>query len=217
MDEIDGRFRRNVGNAYVEPANIAVVTLPGAEESDHGEGLVNMARSMRNDGQPTWVDLNAPLDVDLDEYTLVCLVGRDAVQLDAGQMSLLYAYMQKGGTIFYESCHRTSAEPVPPADAAVLDMLQSFGLSLEPLSAGHPLLTEPNFFAQLPDGFETMGAPTVQVADGVVFSTYDFGCIWRGERRGRKASRSEIRNGFEWGANLVAYARARKAELKAEG
>jgi hypothetical protein len=69
---------------------------------------------------------------------------------------------------------------------------------------------EPHLFAAPPPGFETDGTPKVVVgaaaAGRVVWSMCDYGCLWQGERRGRAASREEIRTAMEWGANVVTYA-----------
>jgi hypothetical protein len=54
--------------------------------------------------------------------------------------------------------------------------------------------------------------PGLKVGEGVIVSACDYGCLWQGERRGRAASREEIRAAHEWGSNLMAYAVARRAE-----
>jgi hypothetical protein len=45
-------------------------------------------------------------------------------------------------------------------------------------------------------------------------STFDYGCMWRGERRGRQAQRGEIRNALEFGANVVHWAIAQRQAAK---
>jgi hypothetical protein len=214
-NEIDLRFRREIGFSEEERALIALSYIPGAETTGHDEGLNNLARSLRQGKGPhTWIDFHAPLDLDLARYTLLALVGRDAFQLSAEQMNALYVFLQGGGTIFYESCRRSVDSGDPAADASFLDMMASLGVRLQPLERAHPLLNDPHLFAEPPDGFEIRGAPRVAVADGVVFSTYDYGCLWRGERRGRLAARSEIRNALEWGTNLLTYAVARRQQTQ---
>jgi hypothetical protein len=101
----------------------------------------------------------------------------------------------------------TASRINPQAARPPLDMLASFGAQVSNLPAGHVLLTEPNFVAAPPVGFETEGA--LKVGDGVIVSTFDYGCLWQGERRGQTPSREEIRAAHEWGANLLAYALAR--------
>ena len=118
----------------------------------------------------------------------------------------------------------------PPADASFLKLLQSLGFNLQDwnppaqyspqggagglphsgLPPGQALLTDPFLFAAPPAGFETNGTPKLQFGEGVIFSTYDYGCLWQGEQRGRRPTREEIRAALEWGGNIVNYARERR-------
>ena len=87
-------------------------------------------------------------------------------------------------------------------------------MKLAELPKDHPLLTEPFLFGAPPPGFETEGAPTVMVADGVIFSTCDYGCLWQGDRRNGTAAREAIRAAHEWGSNIVAYAIVRSEQIR---
>jgi len=113
----------------------------------------------------------------------------------------------------FESCRREVDGDNPPADASFSDLLASLGISCQELQPGDSLLVEPHLFAAPPPGFETDGTPKVVVgaaaAGRVVWSMCDYGCLWQGERRGRAASREEIRTAMEWGANVVTYALSR--------
>jgi hypothetical protein len=184
---------------------------------EHGRGVRNLASALRRlDLHRTWVDKDVPLDAGLEAYTLVCLAGQEAFQLNQDEMNALYAYLQGGGTVFIESCRREIGADNPPADGSFSDLLASMGIQLEALPPGHNLLVEPFLFSAPPPGFETEGAPTVWVGDGVIFSTCDYGCLWQGKRRDRMASREEIRSAMEWGANIVAYAIERRKRASAE-
>ena len=205
-NEIDLRFRRRVGAAPQTVVTLAVCYTAGGNRA-HGRGAANLARALRRGGRQVWVDDDLPLSDELAEYSLLCLVGRDAFQLNRDEMNALYAYLQGGGTCFIESCRR-EGEGDPAADAAFADLLASMGVQLEPLLPDHPLLTEPYLFAAPPPGFETEGQ--IRVGGGVVFSTFDYGCLWGAVRRDRPPSREEIRAAMEWGANLVAYADRRR-------
>lgn len=210
-NEIDLRFRRNIGVQERHRAQVGVITLPGAGESRHAEGMENVAgAAQRSGGLEVWVDGSAALDRKLDHFDLLYVVGRDSFNLSSEQMNALYTFWQGGGTIFYESCRKGSEQDPPDGDRAFRDLLESFGAELKPVANDHALLRRPNLFGQLPDGFETRGSPVVDAGPGVVFSTFDFGCMWAGERRGRPATRSEIRNALEWGENLIEFAVARR-------
>ncbi len=210
-NEIDLRFRRQVG-AAPQPVVTLAVCYTAAGNPAHGRGAGNLARALRHSGQQVWVDDGLPLDEGLAAYSLVYLTGRDAFQLSRDEMNALYTYLQGGGTCLIESCRR-DGEGDPAADAAFLDLLASMGVQLDPLPSGHPLLTDPFLFAVPPSGFEAEGR--VLVGGGVVLSTFDYGCLWCAERRGRPAGREEIRAAMEWGANLVAYALARRRQVAA--
>ena len=205
-NEIDLRYRRSIGASSRTPVSVGVITLRGADGTRHGEGIGNVAATMRyvNDAL-VWVDRAVSLKRALRRYDLLCLVGRDAVQLDNDEMTQLYNYWQAGGIIFYESCRRNQ-QGDPPADRVMADLFASFGVKLEPLASGHALLAAPYLFAEPPGGYETLGSPGVRAGDGVIFSTADYGCLWRGERRNGAAPRGEIRNAIEWGANLMQWA-----------
>jgi hypothetical protein len=208
-NELDLRFRRHTGVQPVEPIAVGVATLQGADSGGHDEGIALLAAALRQGGQQVWVDQAVPLVGDLSRYTILFLMGRDTVAFTSDEMSAIYSFLQQGGTLFYESCRRGGVGE-PAADGAFVEMVSSFGLQLQNVTLGHKLLQQPNLFGAPPDGYETRGQPKLQIAEGIIFSTYDYGCIWRAERRDRTASRSEIRNAIEFGANIVAYAVARQ-------
>jgi hypothetical protein len=221
-NEIDLRFRRQVGTQQKPVISVGLVGLRGSDGARHGEGIATLAAGMRLAGSANvWLDRNVPLSDELLRYDLIMVVGRDAVQLTSEEMNALYRYWQGGGVIFYESCRRNQAQGNPPADANFTELLSSFGIKLQPLPADHALLARPYRFGQPPAGFETLGSPGVMVAEGMVVSNVDFACLWRGERRSGPARRSEIRDAEEWGANLILWAaaesRARREVAKSSG
>jgi len=222
-NEIDLRFRRVQGTVPQSIASVAVShagSAKGDKASDlpHERGAIYLARALRNslgslDVPIGSVDLGVPLAPGLESYTLVYLVGHGAFQLNRDEMNALYTYLQGGGTLLFESCRREVDGDNPPADASFSDLLASLGISCQELQPGDSLLVEPHLFAAPPPGFETDGTPKVVVgaaaAGRVVWSMCDYGCLWQGERRGRAASREEIRTAMEWGANVVTYALSR--------
>jgi hypothetical protein len=210
-NEIDQRFRRYIGTFSQAAISVAVSYAGGLSDRRHGRGANFLARALRRSGLQAWVEEGVPLGTDLQGYTLVYLVGQDAFQLSRDEMNALYAYIQEGGTVFVESCRQGITEGAPPSDAAFSDLLASMGAQVEELSAGHPLLLAPFLFAEAPPGFETEGRSQILVGDGVIYSTFDYGCLWQGERRDRPASREEIRTAMEWGSNIMAYAADRRA------
>jgi hypothetical protein len=212
-NEIDQRFRPEAATGRQGTTSVAVSYTGGSTDEKHGRGADSLARTLRNLGRRVWVDDRVLLVHGLEGYTLVYLVGQDAFQLSRDEMNALYNFLQGGGTLFIESCRQRAEGGDPPADASFLDLLESMGVKLEEVPPGHDLLAEPHLFAAPPPGFETEGGPRVLVGGGVILSQCDYGCLWQGERRGRLASREEIRSAMEWGENLVAYALKRREGL----
>jgi len=212
-NELDLRFRQEIQQSRPvtrEAATLAVCYTSALEDTGRGHGAGRLARALRHAGHPLWVDDRVPLASDLESYTLVYLVGQDDFQLSRDEMNALYAYLQAGGTVLFESCRRGGLEGAPPADAAFFELMASMGIELAEIRPGHRLLVEPHLFAGVPPGFETDGPPRVWVGGGAIFSACDYGCLWRGVRRGGTPSREEIRTAVEWGENLITYARARR-------
>ncbi len=211
LNEIDLRSRTEVGAHVPTIVRAAVVTLGKMADPGHAAGAVNLARSLRTSGteQRMVVDAFAGLDRSFGGYDLLFLVGLEAVRLTREQVGALNEHMRAGGFIFYESC-RSLATGDPIADSAFLELMGAMGITLQPVDATHPLLQAPNFFAIPPEGFETTGTPRLMTGNRVIFSSYDYGCIWNGRRRGRPAGRSEIRSALEWGQNMVAWVALQK-------
>ena len=155
------------------------------------------------------VDQLTTLDQSLSAYSLLYLVGLGTYTLTSDQMTAIYSFHRQGGSIFYESC-RINAIKEPPGDAAFQSLVNAMGQSMQPLAETDPLLREPHFFPVPPDGFETEGSPRILIGDGLLFSSYDFGCLWQGKRHGRAANRNEIRSAYEWGENILAWSLRRK-------
>jgi hypothetical protein len=213
-NEIDLRFRREIGAAVPEIATMALSYVDGSQNEQHNRGAVTLGRAMRQVGKTSlWVDHDIQLDADLEKYSLIYLIGQGEFKLKREIMDALYNYLQGGGTVLFESCRQGNEEP--PADAAFLDMIGSLGIKLEEVEGGHPLLSEPHFFAAPASGAVVEGESKLLVGGGVVYSSFDYGCLWQGTRHGAAASREEIRAGHEFGHNLIAYALRRKRDHSA--
>jgi hypothetical protein len=216
--ELDLRFRPYAlvqSNADTQIARIGVCysAKEGHSEED-GHGALWLARALRAGGKQVWVDDDIPLegkDVRLEAYTLIYLVGEDQFQLNEREAAALKAAVQKGGTLLVEPCRKYQPTANSAAAKALLTLAGTFGTQLIPPVKGHTLFTTPHLFSATPPGFDTEDDPKLLLAEGVIFSACDYGCLWRGERRGRLATREEIRTAEEWGENLLAYAAGRRA------
>ena len=198
LNEIDLRFRRQVGPPLWKTVTIAVCYLGEVANKVHGQGAGYMARALKHlGGYHVVVDDNVPLAPGILAYTLVYLVGEGTFELSSSQIRGLKGYVQRGGTLLLESCDADAA-------STFADHLKDMEIELQALASGHVLLREPFHFAAPPPGFETEGE--VSVSGGVVLSARNYGRLWYGERRDGVPSREEIRTAMEWGANLVAFA-----------
>jgi hypothetical protein len=183
--------------------------LGSANDRRHGAGLSVLARTINHTERlRVIVDDNIGLTSDLTQYALVYLVGHGAFQVAPEGMNAIYAYLQAGGTVLYESCH--PAGEAAKADAAFLDLLASLGQKIDDLPRTHVLLTQPHFFAAPPAGYEPGKAGVIKLSSNVIVSSSDYGCVWQGEQRGGPADRADIRSALEFGENIVTYAVQRK-------
>lgn len=202
LNEIDLRFRQEVGAP--REATIAVCYLGNADKK-YGQGVNYLARALNYTGRfRVVVNDDVPVAPGVEKNTLIYLVGGDKFELSRGQINGLSNYIKKGhGTVLIEAGNSDAA-------AVFMNFLDTAGLSIDSLSAGDRLLTEPFLFGVPPSGFETQGKPQVSAGEGVIFSTCGYGRLWQGERRGGPASREEIRTAVEWGGNIVSYALERQ-------
>jgi len=207
-NEIDLRWRQMSVPSVRQNVGVAVV-YAGMAERQHGEGLLNLARTVTHHTQyNVVVDDNALLTSGLDAYDLICVVAQRAFQFSPEEQNSLQAYVQNGGTVFLESCRRGSTA-APGSDQSFQDLITAFGVKVaDVVKSGHALLKQPYFFSSLPAGYEPQG--TVMAGGGVVMSTLDLGCLWAGEQRSGEASREAIRAATEFGENLVGYAAQRR-------
>jgi len=208
LNEIDLRFRSELRELRSEIARIGVWYV-GTPSQRHGRGAQNLAAALSHSGSlRVWVD-DGIGGADLQNYTLAYIVAQGGFNLAPADIRALADYIKGGGTLFFEVCrHDVTGDPFA-LDTALQELLGAAGVKLEELTPGHPVASEPNFFAVLPAGFEARG--TLRVGGGVVFSSQDYGCLWQGERRGAPATREEIRSAIEWGENLLHYALKRRA------
>ncbi len=198
-DEVDLRFRREVGAP--REVSMAVSYLGQVADKKHSLGVSYLARNINNLGNyHVSVEDDVSIGPGIVTNTLIYLVGQGDFKLDAGAMNGLRNYVRRGkGTLFIESIDSAAEE-------AFLNFLETTAMQPKPLPAGHRLLSQPYLFAAPPPGFGNQGKPKLLVSDGVIFSSYNYGLLWQGEQRGRKASREEIRSAVEWGSNIITYA-----------
>ncbi len=205
INEIDLRYRTGVTSHQPKLVRMAVVT-PTDKGTAQAQGAVNLAAAVERSGIRLIVD-SVTLDRGLLDYNVVYLVGQEPWKLNGIQTGVLQEFHRQGGSIFYESERSAGADD--KTDVSFREFVSSLGVSLSPVADDSSLLRTPNYFPTPPDGFETSGSPRLMSTEGILFSGFDYGALWQGKRRGRVASRSEVRNAFEFGENLLTLAHAR--------
>ena len=202
-DEIDLRFRREVGAS--PEVKVAVSYLGNVTDPRHGRGTTYLAQNINHLGKyRVIVEDNVAVGPGIVTNTLVYLVGQGSFELNAAVMNGLRNYVYKGkGTLLLESIDEA-------AEASFMKFLTAKDMKPKPVELGHSLLAHPYFFAAPPAGYQTEGKPRIEVGEGVIFSANNYGLVWQGERRGRLASREEIRSAIEFGGNIITSAVERR-------
>jgi hypothetical protein len=209
--EIDLRFRKLFRTAQSEPFALALVSLDRDQPSQHWQGWIHLTRELRNTGvHDVWTQRNVLLDKNLPVYWLLCLSGQRNLNLNDTERHHLYQYIRNGGIVYFESCRRDTRFGEPGSDKLFLDMIQKMGGTFEEVQSNHSLYTIPHLFTRLPEAYEMRSTPTIQIATGiekglVIMSKNDYACLWNGDRRDRNATRTEMREAFEWGSNLLSF------------
>jgi len=213
-DEIDLRYRNIITPPNRKIARVMTSYVGGMSYQKHGDGIHHLVHSLNRDGHyKVVVDVDRSLDsAGLEQYDLLYLVAENRFDLSRSELNNLYTFIQNGGTLLFETCQRTQFTTHPPALQSFTDILNSFGFQVDDLRTDTPLLKQPNLFAMPPRGFEPQG--TLQIGEGIILSTYDYGGVWQGKRRDGAPTRQEIRTVFEWGENILQSALQRKEDVK---
>lgn len=219
--ELDLRFRHQLIAPPLPPMAIALVGLEANIPPVHWQGWHNLVREVRHTGiQRLWVQRNVLLNQELSAYPMVCLTGQRGFTLKPDDRNRLHAYVNGGGVIYYESCRRELRDP--GADKSILDLINAFNGKEEEIKANHTLYSTPYVFTQLPEGYDRPGSQ-LRIMGGsnteresmtmckigrglLIISRNDYSCVWSGERRAQRLTRTELREAFEWGANLITFA-----------
>ncbi len=141
---------------------------------------------------------------------LIYIAGKSGMKrpLDNDAKEYLNTFLRTGGVLF------TDSAPGSAFDKAIGELLASAPLraNLQPVTQGHPLLSQRYMFSAPPHGAHPHGALHADMELGVVRSTCNYGGAWQGEVENPQGAdaRERIRQSVEFGLNIVAFAAARR-------
>ncbi len=213
-NELDLRFRKNVGAAPERVARIAISYLGNAGSKSlplYKDKAGHLARALSHLlGYQVWADDNIPLVADqLLAYALVYLheyAQTRSTDLRAAEMAALRTYLNKGGILFIDS-EQGESSPL------LQRLSKDFNIHFQDLPVEHALLSFPFPFAASPDGHTPKGS--LKLGNSVIFSARGFGYLWqRQPDNGAPPAREKIRAALEWGANMVDYAVEQRSRQK---
>lgn len=198
INEIDLRFRRHIVMKNEQILTSAVVYLGKDHQKVQGQGLHRLSEYARRENHiNVVVNDDSDLDPGILGNSFLYLVGKGKFQLTKAQLKGLQGYLNHGGFLFMEGCDSEATD-------SFKNLTSEIDVSLnEKLLKNHSLLSEPNFFATTPNGFEVEGE--VLIGNGVVLSNLNYGALWYGDGKERVPTREELRAAFEWGTNLLVY------------
>jgi hypothetical protein len=202
-NEIDIRFRSLPGQKIIPTAHIGVLYLGSYQEPVHRAGWSHFVRSVNAKGKiRLYLDDSVSLTGSLPPYSVLYVTAEQQFNLSGYELELLYGYWKNGGYLWIEPCHRTLSKG--GATAAFEDMFSTFGFTLTAVNRRQEIFQQPNVFATPPAGY-VVSQESLRVGDRLLYSPFDYACLWQGEQDNNTPSRESIRAAYEFGENLLTY------------
>ena len=176
-------------------------------------GMWNLLQE--GNGKGLHLSFAGPTDLNSDSLpTLVYVAGQHGFQpFTSEQVESLRTFLQKGGTLFGESCGDGGFKE------AFAALSEQIGAKLTQVAAGHPLLGAFHVFSAPPPGAVDKGAVLADDSVGIVFSERNYGGAWQGQvaRPQEADARERIRQAVEFGLNVIVHAarRMRQSQISA--
>jgi hypothetical protein len=200
-----------VANHYPETLTLAHAVLGEASKDLHCAGLRDLVREInRQNDFVVNLEENVTIDGNIDRFSFIYLTGNGRFELAAEQQAALASFLKSGGLIFGDGCSEEAGEARGAKEfgLAFNQLAGKLDCKLEVVRRGHSLLSALYLFSEVPQGAE----PAMLLEGGqMVCSGSDYGCAWRGGYQDKPLPRDIIRNSFEMGANIVAYAHKLKS------
>jgi hypothetical protein len=206
-DEIDLRFRHQVSVRPRPELCVAQLALPDDPEVEdvrgHRLGLRFLLREvgLTTPYRPRWHGVFR-LGESLPPSGLLYFSGIKEFTVDDAAVESLRGFLEGGGVLFADPC--LSHASGPAFAAAVRRLALRLGPEPRPVQRWDSLLTSRHVL--------TDGTGLLQ-AGGIVLSTADHGCTWKGGPEDQAARREAIRHALEVGTNVAVFARQRQHPL----
>jgi hypothetical protein len=196
-NEIDLRYRRNIAVNADQQMTAAVVYLGKVKHKNHGRGLAYLSKEIRAIHHINLVvEDDAKFDPGILGFTMIYLVAEGNFKITDAQVKAFKEYIANNGFLFFESVDET-------AKSLFINLAEQLGVTLEPVTRDHPLLSQPYRFAEPVEGFDK--SVELLAKDGIILSACNYGRLWFGEAAQGNPSREMIRSCMEWGVNLLTY------------
>lgn len=131
--------------------------------------------------------------------------------LEQEQIEGLLAYLEAGGFMLVEA-----SGPNDEFCKSVEQVFKKLKASPAKIESSHPILTCHHYFSELPPGCSSKGQVLLDDKLGVLYSTCDYGKLWRGGDGAGLEGWSRMRAAQELGLNIVRYAAQRKRHVELE-
>jgi hypothetical protein len=195
-----------VANHPQETFTVAHAVLGEASKDLHCAGLRNLVREVnRQNDLVVNLEENVTIDGNINRFSFIYLTGNGRFELAAEQQAALASFLKSGGLILGDGCSEEAGEARGAKEFgfAFNQLASKLNCKLEVVQRGHSLLSALYFFSEVPQGAEP-----AMLLEGrqMIYSGSDYGCAWQGGYQDKPLPRDIIRNSFEMGANIVAYA-----------
>jgi hypothetical protein len=195
LDEIDLRFRKEVGPEIKRPVRVALCNL-GQGKTKGFLGWDFLSRECeRASSYKLILDPNISISEALFDYQLVFLMGEDTFQVSDREVSVLDQYLDQGKKLIIEAHDEASQD-------SFQELLEKLNRKPGPIEGNSSILTNPFLFNSPPEG---MLGDQVLLDPQVIYTTAGYSLAWTGKAGETQLSRSDIRTAHEWGVNMIIY------------
>lgn len=209
--EIDMGYRQYAGS-HVRGEIATGRLLLGDREDSPGDAPLRHLAGHINQSTPyrAYHAGNLGLGDKLEQCDLLYFSGEKKFEIADEESKNLADFIEQGGTLWGEGSRRGSKDEF---GLAFDKLARDLGGKLEQVGGGHPLLTSHYVFSEPPVGAAESGV--LMIADGLIYSGFDYGRAWNGCPEGKNLEREIIRSALEFSTNIAVFAGRRSLRHRA--